>query len=408
MQEKRPIALFSEALGGKNLAKSAYERELMAVALAIQHWRPYLIGRHFTVTTDQKSLKQLWQQKITTPGQQNWATKLLGYQFDIVYKPGVENRGADALSCLPENGELMAAVSYPVWDEGNVIQEEVHNDKVLLKIIEEFLIPKMLAEFHSTPVGGHSGFYRTYRRLAANVYWIGMKAKPKSWVLRVPWAEFWFNTTFHASAGSTPFELVYGRKPPMITRLLQGETRVEAVQKELEERDEAIRQLKAHLQRAQDRMKHYADEKRTDRNFRVGEWVFLKLRPHRQKSVVSRINAKLAARYYGPFQIVERIGAVAYKLKLPEGSRVHPVFHVSLLKKAIGEYQVESELPQGMEGDCADQFIPEDVLSTRMSGPEGQKMGQGWKCQITVGLVKPRLGWFILEGEEHQISRDWI
>ena len=61
--------------------------------------------------------------------------------------------------------------------------------------------------------------------------------QPKSWVLWVPWAEFWFNTTFHASAGSTPFELVYGRKPPMITRLLQGETRVEAVQKELEERD---------------------------------------------------------------------------------------------------------------------------------------------------------------------------
>lgn len=67
---------------------------------------------------------------------------------------------------------------------------------------------------------------------------------------------------------------------------------------------------------------------------------------------------------------------MAYKLKLPEGSRVHPVFHVSLLKKAIGEYQVESELPQGIEGDCADQFIPEDVLATHMSGPEGQKVHQ--------------------------------
>lgn len=104
MQEKRPIAFFSKAIRGKNLAKSAYERELMVVALAIQHWRPYLMGQHFTVTTDQKSLKQLWQQKITTPDQQNWATKLLGYQFDIVYKLGVENRGVDALSRVPENG----------------------------------------------------------------------------------------------------------------------------------------------------------------------------------------------------------------------------------------------------------------------------------------------------------------
>ncbi|XP_050906359.1 uncharacterized protein LOC127120018 [Lathyrus oleraceus] len=210
MQERKPIAFFNKALGGKNLAKSAYERELMAVALAVQHWRPYLLGRHFTVATDQKSLKQLWQQKITTPDQQNWATKLLGYQLYIIYKLGVENRGADALSRLPE-GELAALVSYPIWEEGNVIHDEIHKDKVLLKIIDDLdekpdsrpgfkykqevlfyedrlvlsaqssLIPKMLAEFHVTLEGGHSGFYRTYRRLAANVYWIGMKARVQAY-----------------------------------------------------------------------------------------------------------------------------------------------------------------------------------------------------------------------------------
>jgi hypothetical protein len=58
MQEKRPIAYFSKALGVRNLTKSAYEKELMAVVLAIQHWRPYLLGRKFIVSTDQKSLKQ--------------------------------------------------------------------------------------------------------------------------------------------------------------------------------------------------------------------------------------------------------------------------------------------------------------------------------------------------------------
>jgi hypothetical protein len=84
MQEKKPVAYFSKALGVRNLAKSAYEQELMAVVLAIQHWRPYLLGRKFGVSTDQKSLKQLMQQRIVTAEKQNWAAKLLGYDFDIV------------------------------------------------------------------------------------------------------------------------------------------------------------------------------------------------------------------------------------------------------------------------------------------------------------------------------------
>jgi hypothetical protein len=111
-------------------------------------------------------------------------------------------------------------------------------------------------------------------------------------------------------------------------------------------------------------MKSQADKKRIDRSFVCGEWVFVKLRAHRQQSVVTRINAKLAARYYGPYPIIEKIGAAAYKLKLPEGSRVHPVFHVSLLKKAVGEYQVEEELP-GLLEEPVEVYYLEAVLATR-------------------------------------------
>jgi hypothetical protein len=145
LQQGRPIAYFSKALGDRNLTKSAYEKELMAVALSIQHWRPYLLGRKFTVCTDQKSLKQLLLQRITTMDQQNWAAKLLGYQFEIVYKPGLENKGADALSRMhdpiemSENQEecLSTMVFRPEWWDAKKIMEEIQQDPFLRNIMAE-------------------------------------------------------------------------------------------------------------------------------------------------------------------------------------------------------------------------------------------------------------------------------
>nr|XP_012570968.1 uncharacterized protein LOC101506525 [Cicer arietinum] len=153
--------------------------------------------------------------------------------------------------------------------------------------------------------------------------------------------------------------------PPALTRFLRGETKVEAVTKELVDRDEALRQLKYHIDRARGRMKDQADRKRRDVSFKIGEWVFLKLRPHVQNSVEARINLKLAPRYYGTFEITARVGAIVYRLQLPTTAHIHPVFHVSLLKKAIGNYRVENELPLGLDGDRAAPWEPAAVLATR-------------------------------------------
>jgi hypothetical protein len=113
-------------------------------------------------------------------------------------------------------------------------------------------------------------------------------------------------------------------------------------------------------------MASYANRKRRDLSFVVGEWVFLKLRPHRQQSLVKRISQKMSVRFYGPFQIAEKIGAVAYRLKLPSDSKIHPVFHVSLLKKAVGNYHVQGELPKELEIDTTEDVYPEQVLATRV------------------------------------------
>ena len=78
----------------------------------------------------------------------------------------------------------------------------------------------------------------------------------------------------------------------------------------------------------------------------MDELVYVKLQPYVQTSVASRLNYKLSFRYFGPFKILAKVGNVAYKLDLPSTSMIHPVFHVSLLKKALGtNHQVSDVLP---------------------------------------------------------------
>ncbi|KAI5423285.1 hypothetical protein KIW84_046321 [Lathyrus oleraceus] len=201
--------------------------------------------------------------------------------------------------------------------------------------------------------------------------------QPKNWSYWVSWAELWYNSTYHVTTDTTPFEVVYGRKPPPLIRFSQGETRVEAVASDLVDQGEALRKLKHNLLRAQQQMKKYADKKRRDVSFEMGEWVFLKLKPHRQQTVARRINQKLVSRYFGPYPILARVGAVSYKLKLPESARIHSVFHVSQLKKAVGNYTVEPELPVGLEVDDDDLEEPESLMALREIR-EGDRLVKQW------------------------------
>jgi hypothetical protein len=102
----------------------------------------------------------------------------------------------------------------------------------------------------------------------------------------------------------------------------------------LKEMEDQMIKIKKNLKVAQDRQKSYADKNRTHGEFKVGEHVFLKVKTNRSSLKLGSC-AKLAARFCGPFEILERIGPVAYKLALPASMIVHNVFHVSLLKKYI-------------------------------------------------------------------------
>jgi hypothetical protein len=84
-------------------------------------------------------------------------------------------------------------------------------------------------------------------------------------------------------------------------------------------------------------MKLQADKRRSERQFEVGNWVYLRLQPYCQKSLTLCYNLKLSPRFLGPFQILIRVGLMAYKLALPPKACLHPVFHVSCLKKKLGQ-----------------------------------------------------------------------
>jgi transposase InsO family protein len=552
MQEGRPLAFESRPLKGRDLHKPIYEKEMMAILHALKKWRPYLIGRHFKVKTDHDSLKYFLEQRLSSEEQQKWVTKILGYDFEIVYKKGKQNVVANALSRKDEDVEaFLCAISIIQPDWIIEARDEWKNDEKVWTLIERLqqdsgasdtftwknnslwykdhlylcknsqLKQKVLLELHTSPVGGHSGFLKTYHRVKKDFFWDGLKTDvqrlvaeclvcqqnkvetiktpgllqplsipsqrweevsmdfitglPKSegksvimvivdrltkyahfcalshpfkastvatafmetvqklhgnpkiivsdrdpiftghfwtklfsclgtqlahsssyhpqsdgqteivnkclegylrffvsdkqaqWFKWLPLAEWWYNTSFHTATKMTPFMALYGYHPPSITSSLKEKSKVQAVEDHIENQQQVLQILKDNLTMAQNRMKQQADQHRSERSFEVGDWVFLRLQPYKQMSLKqAKKDNKLSPKYYGPYKVLQKIGTMAYKLELPASSRVHPVFHVSCLKKVIGDkIPVQTILPElDEEGKMI--LEPEAITDTRI------------------------------------------
>ncbi|RVW71683.1 Transposon Ty3-I Gag-Pol polyprotein [Vitis vinifera] len=201
MQEGHPIAYISKALSDRFQTLSTYEKEMLAILMAIKKWESYLVDRHFVIKTDHQSLKYLLEQRVTTPTQQAWVAKLMQYDYEISYKQGKENVAADALSRIqpaelfvlsttilntqlydlikeswgvdPELQKIIKAKeadpsAYPKYSWRG---EELRRKGKLVVGVNEQLRREILNSFHDSPTGGHSGVYVTTKRISAIVYW---------------------------------------------------------------------------------------------------------------------------------------------------------------------------------------------------------------------------------------------
>ncbi|MCH81104.1 hypothetical protein A2U01_0001883 [Trifolium medium] len=504
LQKEHHVAFYSCVFCPRMARASTYIRELHAITSGVKRWLQYLLGHFFIIQTDHKSLKELITYVIQTPKQQHYLSKLLGYNYEIQYKPDNTNVVADALSCAPEphSSSLLQLIvpqflfldelkqellldsrflelrdqcladpnslpDYQVMDglllrRGRIWINYQVVDGLLLRRGRIWISPAsrfkqlLLREFHETLVGGHAGFSKTMKRLSENFYWDNMKQeaqafirqcvvcqqtkyssqkpngllqplplpnhvwedismdfvtglppskgftvimvvvdrfskgihlgslptgftaykvvelfvsmvcrlhglpksivsdrdpifisrfwsdlfkfsgtllrmsssyhpqtegqtevmnrtveqylrafvheKPSHWFPLLPWVEYHYNTSIHTASGLSPFQVTYGNS------------------------------VAQEIGQIQLQMKVAADKHCRDVNFPVGGWVYLKLQPYRQISVSGVKYHKLAKRYYGPYLIVAKVGYVAYKLALPPSSKIHNVFHCSLLK----------------------------------------------------------------------------
>jgi hypothetical protein len=187
-------------------------------------------------------------------------------------------------------------------------------------------------------------------------------ACPARWGQWLSLAEHWYNTSTHSALGRSPFEVLYGSQPRHLG-VPSTATAIPELSRWLEERELMQQLVRQHLLRAQLRMKRQADKRRSERSFAVGDMVYVKLQPYVQSSVARRAHHKLAFRFFGPYRVLSKIGAVAYRLELPQTSAVHPVFHVSQLKASPGDQVVSPSLPT----DLVEFQVPAKILQRRWS-----------------------------------------
>eukprot|EP00877_Chromochloris_zofingiensis_P011940 jgi/Chrzof1/69/Cz01g02140.t1 len=190
--------------------------------------------------------------------------------------------------------------------------------------------------------------------------------RQEDWEEYLPIAEFAINNAWQESVQNTPFFLNYGQHP-LTPASMRVDVRCPGAAEYTIGIQAALATAKKLLEAAQQRQKAFADQHRREEVFEINEKVLLNTKNLNIRAVGSR---KLWPKYIGPFPILEKIGKVAYKLELPSTMQVHPIFHVSLLKRYRDDGNHHPPPPEVVDG--ADEYEVEKIL-----GHKEVKVGRG-------------------------------
>ncbi|GAU21767.1 hypothetical protein TSUD_328920 [Trifolium subterraneum] len=335
LQNGHPLAYFSKIFCPRLAKASIYIRELHAITAAVKRWRQYLLGHFFIIQTDHKSLKELLTQVIQTPEQQHYLSKLLGYHYEIQYRPGSTNVVADALSCSETpviNGfYLLSSPTVGFLDElrqklasdheflelcnklntlllnlvaflqplpiPNHVWEDLSMDfitglppskgcSVILVVVDRFskvihlgALPSSFTVYQWNLLSMSSSYHpqtdgqtEVMNRSIEQYLRAFVHAKPSLWVSLLPWVEYHHNTSVHSASGLTPYQVMFGKAPPSMPAYVTGSSSIDACDTVLQTRDEILALLRKNLSKAQVQMKANADKHRKASSFNVGDW----------------------------------------------------------------------------------------------------------------------------------------
>ncbi|XP_052187706.1 uncharacterized protein LOC127798285 [Diospyros lotus] len=310
-----PILAMPTEAGRHEQNYPTHDLELAAIIYALKLWRHYLYGVQFEIFTDHKRKANIVADALSRRSSEIVANMMIeefshltvgvkpkpikGYMANLTIQPDVVNQIKSALQSdtrrsqwIDENDQVKAPeFSY----HGGILRFQgrtyVPRDQGLRQVI--------LGEAHRARYTVHPGSTKMYKDLREIYWWPGMKKD----VARTPLC--WVET---GEVGLVGPEIV------------QTTT-------------EKIKQIQEKMRISQSRQKSYADQRRRNLEFLVGDKAYLKVSPF--KSVIrGKRKGKLSPRFIGPYEILEKIGLVAYRLALPVAlSNIHDVFHVSQLRK---------------------------------------------------------------------------